>query len=321
MKTVLQLREPGLYCPEGDFYIDPWLPVDRAVITHAHADHAFPGSRHYLTTGPGAPLLRARLGPEAVIQPLPYGEALALGGVTLSFHPAGHILGSAQIRLETRGEVWVVSGDYKLAPDPTCPPFEPLRCHTFVTESTFALPIFRWPGEAETLDAIHDWWRANRTAGKTSILFAYPLGKAQRLLAALDPAIGPIAAHPSVERYNAIYRAHGIALPETVPNTPGALLLTPPSNNHRYPNASTAFVSGWMRIRGPRRRRSLDRGFVMSDHADWPALLRAIDSTGAETVWVAHGYRAPLVRWLQEHGRAALAVETRDQPTAEEADE
>ena len=317
--ALLELREPGLYCPAGDFYIDPWLPVDRAVITHAHSDHAFPGSLHYLTATPGEAILRARMGPDASIESLPYGAAKPIGDVTVSLHPAGHILGSAQVRLELQGEVWVVSGDYKLSPDPTCLPFEPLRCHTFVTESTFALPIFRWPDESETLAAINTWWRANRDAGKTSVLFAYPLGKAQRVLAGVDASIGPIAAHPAIERYNAIYRGQGIALPQTVPLAAGALLLTPPTATHRYPDSSTAFVSGWMRIRGTRRRRSLDRGFVFSDHADWAGLLRAIAETGAETIWATHGYRAPLVRWLQEHGRAAIAVDTHfEAPEVEE---
>lgn len=317
---MLELREAGLYCPAGDFYVDPWLPVERAIVTHAHSDHAFPGSRRYLTAAAGEVLLRARLGPDATIQPLPYGETLHLGGAKISLHPAGHILGSAQVRMEHRGEVWAVSGDYKLAPDPTCAPFEPLRCHTFVTESTFALPIFRWPDEADTLSAINAWWRANRDAGRTSVLFAYPLGKAQRVLAGIDASIGPICAHRSVERYNAIYRGQGIALPQTGPAAAGVLVVTPPTNTHRDADASTAFVSGWMRIRGTRRRRSLDRGFVMSDHADWPGLLRAIEETGAETVWVTHGYRAPLVRWLQEHGRAAVSVETRFE-AAEESEE
>ena len=317
-KNVIEVREPGLYCPAGDFYIDPWQPVDRAIITHAHSDHAFPGSRNYLTAADGGTILRARLGDEAAIQSIPYGETLRIGDVAVSLHPAGHILGSAQIRLERAGEVWVVSGDYKLAPDPTCAPFEPLRCHTFVTESTFALPIFRWPAPADTMDAIHSWWRANREAGRTSVLFAYPLGKAQRVLAALDPSIGPIAVHPSIERYNAIYRVEGVALPETTAAAPSALILAPPGATERYAKASTAFVSGWMRIRGPRRRRSLDRGFVMSDHADWNGLLSAIDAIGAETVWVTHGYRAPLVRWLEEHGRAAVSIDTHSEAQEDE---
>src|SRR5579872_5965471 len=180
--ALLDLRADALYCSAGDFYIDPWGAVDRAVVTHAHSDHARPGSRRYLTAGAGEALLRARLGPDVAIQSVAYGEALTLGDVRVSLHPAGHILGSAQVRIEHEGEVWVVSGDYKLAPDSTCAPFEPLRCHTFVTESTFGLPIFRWPAETEVVAAIHSWWRGNQAAGRASLLFAHALGKAQRML-------------------------------------------------------------------------------------------------------------------------------------------
>ena len=318
---LLELAPDGLYCPLGDFYVDPWGAVDRAVVTHAHSDHARPGSRAYLTASQGEALLRSRLGPEAIIQPLDYGEAVTLGDTQVSLHPAGHILGSAQVRIEHAGEVWVVSGDYKLAPDPTCSPFEPLPCHTFVTESTFGLPIFRWPAETEIRDALHAWWRANQEAGRASLLFAHPLGKAQRLLALLDPAIGPIYTHGAVEGFNQIYREQGIALAPTTPVDGGgpwarALMVAPPSAHgslweRRFSARSTAFASGWMRIRGTRRRRSLDRGFVFSDHADWAGLLRAIEATGAESVWVTHGYRAPMVRWLAERGLQALPVETR----------
>jgi putative mRNA 3-end processing factor len=318
---LLQLARDGLYCPLGDFYIDPWGAVNRAVVTHAHSDHASPGSRAYLTASPGQALLRARLGPDAAIQPLDYGAAVTLGDTRVSLHPAGHILGSAQVRIEHAGEVWVVSGDYKLAPDPTCAPFEPLLCHTFVTESTFGLPIFRWPAETEIRDALHAWWRANQEAGRASLLFAHPLGKAQRLLALIDPAIGPIFTHGAVEGFNRIYREQGIALAPTTPINGGvpwakALVVAPPSAHgsvweRRFGAASTAFASGWMRIRGTRRRRSLDRGFLFSDHADWSGLLRAIEATGAQSVWVTHGYRAPMVRWLTERGLQALSVETR----------
>ena len=308
---MLELRPEGLYCPAGDFYVDPWEPVHRAVITHAHSDHACPGSQSYLTATPGRELVRERV--DAAVQGADYGERQTLGDTIVSFHPAGHILGSAQVRIEHRGEVWVVSGDYKLAPDATCAAFEPIRCHTFVTESTFALPIFRWSAEAHTVAEIHDWWRANLAAGKTSVLFAYPLGKAQRVLAALDTSIGPLWAHDSVERYSRAYRAQGVAIPPQGTREGASLIVAHPGYDHRGPRVSTAMVSGWMRIRGPRRRQSLDRGFVLSDHADWPELLRAIDATNAETVWATHGFRAPLVRWLFEHGRQAVAVETRYQ--------
>jgi putative mRNA 3-end processing factor len=320
---VLQLSESGLYCPAGDFHIDPWGPVDRAVITHSHADHARPGSKRYLTAQPGERLLQMRLGDAAAIEGTPYGETVVWNGVRISLHPAGHILGSAQVRLERGGEVWVVSGDYKVEPDPTCAPFEPLRCHTFVTESTFGLPIYRWRPQAEVFDQIHYWWRRNQERGKASLLLAYALGKAQRVLAGLDPSIGPIYTHGAVEKVNTVYRAAGVALPETIHAvTAGerdwsrALILAPPQANgtpwiRRFGPVSTGFVSGWMRIRGARRRRSLDRGFVLSDHADWPALLDAIHATGAKSVGVTHGYRHPLARWLEDHGTAALPVETR----------
>ena len=314
--ALLEAQASGLYCPAGNFHIDPVLPVDRALITHAHSDHARPGSRAYLTALPGASLLRARIGDEVPIQAEAYGASIRIGEVSVTFHPAGHILGSSQIRIERDGEVWVVSGDYKLAADPTCLPFEPLRCHTFVTESTFGLPIFRWGDAARTVAEIQRWWNANRQAGRASILFAYPVGKAQRILSLLDAGAGPLVFHEPVERINALYRAQGIALPlpaETQDFSEALILAAPGAQGsawlRRFGPASTAFASGWMRIRGPRRRLSLDRGFVLSDHADWPALLQAIGQTEAETVWVTHGHIAPMVRWLQEHGKQAVAVE------------
>ena len=323
--ALLEAREAGLYCPAGDFHIDPVLPVDRALITHAHSDHARPGSRAYLTATAGEALLRARIGDEACIQSEAYGATIRLGEVSVSFHPAGHILGSSQIRMERAGDVWVVSGDYKLAPDPTCEAFEPIRCHTFVTESTFGLPIFRWGDAARTVAEIQQWWHANRQAGRASILFAYPVGKAQRILSLLDAGAGPLVFHEPVERVNTVYRAQGIPLPQASGNADysEALIVAAPGAQgsawlRRFAPASTAFASGWMRIRGPRRRLSLDRGFVISDHADWPALLQAIGQTGAETVWVTHGYIAPLVRWLEERGKQAVAVELAS-PATEEA--
>jgi putative mRNA 3-end processing factor len=320
---VLTVTEDGIYCSAGNFFIDPWGAVDRAVITHAHGDHARPGSDRYLTARPGEALLRARLGEGAAIESVGYGEPVAFEGVRLSLHPAGHILGSAQVRIEHRGEVWVVSGDYKAEPDPTCAPLEPLRCHTFVTESTFGLPIYRWRPESEIFDAIHAWWRSNREKGKASLLFAYALGKAQRVLAGLDPSIGPIYTHGTVERVTKIYRQQGVAMAPAihaisagVRDFAGSLILAPPEANgtpwiRRFGEISTGFASGWMRIRGARRRRWLDRGFVLSDHADWPALLDTIAATGAESVWVTHGYRSALVRWLEDKGLEARSVETR----------
>lgn len=322
---MLRITDRGLYCEAGDFHIDPWLPVDRAVITHAHGDHARWGSRSYLGSREGERVLRTRLGAGARIRTADWGEPVQINGVRISLHPAGHILGSAQVRVEHGGEVWVVSGDYKTEPDPTCTHFEPVRCHTFVTESTFGLPIYRWAPQAEVFAEVRAWWRANRDAGRASVLFGYALGKAQRLLAGvLGAEEGPIFTHGAVERLNQDYRESGIALPPTThagsasrsQDWRGALIVAPPSAAgstwlRRFGAASTAFASGWMRIRGARRRRSVDRGFVLSDHVDWPALLDAVDATGAERVWVTHGYREPVVRWLREHGLQAEAVASR----------
>jgi putative mRNA 3-end processing factor len=322
MTTLLRVTERGLYCDAGGFHVDPWRPVERAVLTHAHGDHARPGSASYLCTREGEGVTRARLGTDARIRAVEYGEAVEVEGVRVSLHPAGHVLGSAQVRVEHRGEVWVVSGDYKTDADPTCTPFEPVRCHTFVTESTFGLPVYRWPPAAEVFASIDAWWRRNRDEGRTSILFAYALGKAQRLLAGVDATIGPVLVHGAVERLNDAYHAAGVALPRAEnpvrggPGAGGALVVAPPSAHgtpwmRRFGAASTAVASGWMRVRGQRRRRGVDRGFVLSDHVDWPSLLAAIEATGAGRVWVTHGRREPVVRWLREHGLEATAVSSR----------
>jgi putative mRNA 3-end processing factor len=323
---LVVLRPEGLYCPAGDFHIDPWRPVERAVITHAHADHARPGHAHYLGSADGAGLLRARLGPVR-LQAVGWGEVVDHRGVRVSLHPAGHVLGSAQVRLEHRGRVWVVSGDYHAGTgaeaNPTCRAFEPQRCDCFVTESTFGLPVYRWAPQAATFAAIDDWWRRNADAGRPSLLLAYSLGKAQRVLAGVDPAIGPIVTHGAVEPINAAYRSAGVALPPTtvVAATPAreslrrALVLAPPSAHgsawaRRLGDFSDAFASGWMQLRGARRRHGVDRGFALSDHADWPGLQAAIAATGAERVIVTHGCEAVLVRWLREQGLQAESFRT-----------
>jgi putative mRNA 3-end processing factor len=310
----------GLFCPPGDFHIDPSRPVERAIVTHAHADHARWGSAVYLCHQASVPILRRRLG-DIAVQGVGYGEKVERSGVAVSLHPAGHILGSAQIRVEYRGEVWVASGDYKLEADGTCAAFEPLACDAFITESTFGLPIYRWRPQAELLEDINGWWRANAEAERASLLFAYGLGKAQRILRHLDASIGPIVCHGAVEPLNAIYRQAGVALPATVTVGDGldrkqlahALVLAPPSAANspwvrRFGAHSDAFASGWMQVRGNRRRRGVDRGFALSDHADWPGLLRAIDATGATRVLVTHGSVAPLVRFLKDNGKDARAI-------------
>lgn len=322
---LLTMTESGLFCSAGNFYIDPWQAVDRAVITHAHGDHARWGSKAYLGSTEGERVMRTRLGREARIQSLDYGEEVSLDGVKISLHPAGHILGSAQVRIEHRGEVWVVSGDYKTEPDPTCSNFEPVRCDTFVTESTFGLPIYRWPDQEEVFDSVGAWWRSNAEQGRASVLLGYALGKAQRLLAGLlGRESGPILTHGAVEKLTEDYRQSGVRLPKTryasafkeKADKAGALIVAPPSAAastwlRRFGQTSMGFASGWMRVRGTRRRRAVDRGFVLSDHVDWPSLLGAIDATGAERVWVTHGYREPVVRWLREHGLEAEAIASR----------
>ena len=335
---LLHPTEHGLYCAAGDFHVDPWRPVPRAVITHAHADHACWGCGRYLTSVEGRHVLRVRMGREAVIDAVEYGEGVGIGGVGVSLHPAGHILGSSQIRVEHRGEIWVVSGDYKTGPDATCRAFEPVRCHTFVTESTFGLPIYRWDSQETIFAQVNDWWRANRDAGRASLLYGYALGKSQRLLAGLDDAIGPIYTHGAVEKLNRAYRETGIPLPPTqyVGSAPrgfdwgGAMIVAPPSAlgtpwTRRFGAASSGFASGWMRIRGPRRRKGVDRGFVLSDHVDWESLMGAIADTRATRVLVTHGYSAIVVRWLLGRGLDAAVLATQyvgepDAPPESEAD-
>jgi putative mRNA 3-end processing factor len=324
MDLIVQ-RPEGLYCPAGDFYIDPWRPVARAVITHAHGDHARMGHGHYLAHEKSAGVLRARLG-DITLQTLRYGERLDHHGVRLSLHPAGHVLGSSQVRLEQGGQVWVASGDYFVSGvddhNPTCEPFEPVPCHCFITESTFGLPIYRWRPQQEVYADINAWWRQNAAQGRASLLMGYSFGKAQRLLAGVDPAIGPIVTHGAVDPLNEAYRAEGVRLPPThrvdaldKAALAQALVIAPPAVQgsawaRRFGDASDAFASGWMQLRGARRRRAVDRGFVLSDHADWPGLQRAIRATGASRVIVTHGYEAVMVRWLQEQGLQAEAFET-----------
>jgi putative mRNA 3-end processing factor len=326
---LLTETSSGLWCAAGRFHIDPWEPVDRAVITHAHGDHARPGSTAYLCAEPSATLLRHRLGPEAVIESAPYGEVLAIGEVRLSFHPAGHVLGSAQIRIESGDGVWVVAGDYKRAPDPTCAPFEPIRCDTFITESTFGLPIYRWDPTHTVIDDIATWWSANGNGGRTSVLFCYTIGKAQRLLAELMRVTDrPVYVHGMMLGMIDAYRESGVAMLPSAPvierargtrsagrSFAGELVLAPLSARgtpwmRRLGDVSDGFASGLMRVRGVRRQRGFDRGFVLSDHADWPALLQTVAETGATRVLATHGYAEPLARYLGERGLDSGIIRT-----------
>jgi putative mRNA 3-end processing factor len=326
---VIVETSAGLFCEAGGFYIDPWLPVDRAVITHAHSDHARPGSAAYLCAAGSEGLLRRRL-PDAHVEAVPYGRRVRIGDVDVSFHPAGHILGSAQVRMERRGEVWVASGDYKRAADPTCAPFEPVRCHTFITEATFALPIYSWDAPSMVVDEIVGWWHRNRAEERPSVLFCYVLGKAQRVLAELrDHVNEPVHLHGAMWALTETYRNAGIAMApaERIGEDmrgkalARSLVLAPLSARgtpwmRRLPNASQAFASGLMRVRGVRRQRAFDRGFVLSDHADWRALLSTIDETGASRVLVTHGWSDALARYLGE----TRGIETRTLKTAFEGE-
>ncbi len=338
MAELIIRRPEGLYCPDGDFFIDPWRPVERAVITHAHADHARTGHRHYFAHRDAEGVMRARLG-DISIEGVEYGTQASIGRARVSLHPAGHVLGSAQVRVEVAGEVWVASGDYFVAGDRdggdanrTCTAFEPVRCDTFITESTFGLPIYRWQADAQIFAGIDAWWEGNRREGRASLLLGYSFGKAQRLLAGVDPSIGPIFVHPAVERMTQAYRDAGVALPAATPlaadvdrrSMQGALVIAPPAVlgsawARRLGEHGDAFASGWMRLRGARRRRGVDRGFVLSDHADWPGLGRAIRATGASRVIVTHGYEDAMVRWLGEQGLQASRFDTEYGDSAAEA--
>jgi putative mRNA 3-end processing factor len=319
---LLQWTPAGLYCAAGDFHIDPARKVERAVITHAHSDHARTGSSAYLCAEPGRDLLAARVGASARIETLPYGRELRIGAVRLSLHPAGHILGSAQVRVAGADGVWVVTGDYNANhANPTCAPFAALRCDVLVTESTFALPVYRWPDPAEVFAAINAWWQRNQTLGLTSVLPAYPLGKTQRLLAGIDPSIGPIAVHGGARPLLDLYAAAGVDLPPTLPLTADSVRalrgrgLLIHSSMAAEPAAFAALgpcahgqASGWMLPRAARRRPGAGAGFVLSDHSDWDGLLQTVRSSGAARILVQHGAAACFARHLCEQGLAAAVL-------------
>ena len=313
-QPLIKWTNRGLYCEKGDFYIDPCRRVDRALITHAHSDHARVGMKSYLTADAGVGILKERIGFDSSISGIPFGKHQRIGDVIVSFHPAGHLLGSAQIRVEHRGEVWVVTGDYKITHDISCEAFEPVRCHNLITEATFALPVYSWLDSQLVFEQINQWWLNNQSEGRCSVLFAYALGKAQRLLCGVDPSIGPIGVHGAVEKMLPYYRKAGRAIPEGIfkanaeskEKLKGVGLIIAPGSVQNTPwlrkfaPYSLAFASGWMAIRGARRRRALDRGFVISDHVDWKGILNTVENTGAECVGVIHGYADALVRWLRE---------------------
>ncbi len=319
---MLEFTDKGIYCPRADIYIDPWKPVQRALITHGHSDHSRWGSQYYLCTRLAKPVIRHRLGP-VNLETVEYGEVRTINGVDFSFHPAGHIVGSAQIRVAYKGEVWVASGDYKLEDDGISGAFEPVRCHTFITESTFGLPVYRWKPQKDISAEINQWWKDNQAQDKISIITAYALGKAQRILTSIDPSIGPVFTHGAIENINEIIRAQGIKLPPTRRITPenrskgyaGGLIIAPPSVIgslwlRQFKQSSLGIASGWMAVRGSRRRRNADRGFVLSDHADWNGLNEAVRATGASRIIATHGYSDIFSQWLRQQGFEAGAEKT-----------
>ena len=321
---MIERTQEGLYCRAADAWVDPWRPVPRALITHAHADHARPGCGEYWAVASSEGVLRQRLGQDISLHPVQYGVEHWLGQCRVSFHSAGHVLGSAQIRLEVDGEVWVVSGDYKRDADPSCEPFEPVPCDVLITEATFGLPIYRWQTGTEIAEEIRAWWQGDRQ--RPSLLFCYAFGKAQRLMAELN-AIGvddEVLLHGAVETVTRHYRAAAVPMTPSRPvsdlprsdTLAGRLVLAPPSAHRsswmrRFRSPQTGFASGWMAVRGARRRRGYERGFVLSDHADWPGLIQTVRQSGARKVYVTHGQSDVLARYLREiEGIEAEPLET-----------
>ncbi|RRQ49675.1 ligase-associated DNA damage response exonuclease [Maribacter algicola] len=318
---LLQFTDKGIYCDKADVYLDPWRPVNKAIITHGHADHSRWGNKEYITHHKNIPIITHRLGTIKTTG-FEWGETFFINNVKFSLHPAGHIIGASQVRVEHNGEVWVFTGDYKTEDDGISTPYEPIRCHTFITECTFGLPAFKWLPQQEVLKDINDWWLENKKEGKTSILFGYSLGKAQRLLKYLETDIGTIFTHGAIENMTEVLRPM-VSFPPTKLVTKettkkellGNIVLAPPSAHgstwiRKMVPYVTASASGWMTFRGARRRRAIDKGFVLSDHCDWQGLLSSIEATGAEKVICTHGYSDIFSRYLREHGYDARTEAT-----------
>jgi putative mRNA 3-end processing factor len=320
--ALITFSNKGIYCKQGGFYIDPWRPVDLAITTHGHADHVKWGNKAYLCHELTKPILNQRLGPDLTIETLPYHKEITINGVKVSLFPAGHVIGSAQVRLEYKGEICVVSGDYKTEYDGISTAFEPVKCHTFVSESTFGLPIYKWQPQEVIFSQIKDWISGNHDHNKTSVLVAYSLGKAQRLIKGLS-GYTDIYVHNSIANLNEGFIKAGVDLPETIRINPeikkeqlqkGIMIVPPALADGRWikslQNPATGICSGWMQVRAGRRWRSADAGFALSDHADWPGLLSAVKATGAEKVFVTHGYIATFSKYLNEIGIDAEEVKT-----------
>ncbi|QXP51408.1 ligase-associated DNA damage response exonuclease [Cellulophaga sp. HaHa_2_1] len=327
---LLQFTDKGIYCSVAKVYLDPWKPVDKAIITHGHADHSRYGHKSYITHHRNVPIISHRLG-EINVSGVAWGQTFTINNVKFSLHPAGHIIGSSQIRVEHKGEVWVFTGDYKTENDGISTPYEVVKCDSFITECTFGLPAFKWTPQDEVMDSINNWWLENQAEGKTSILFGYSLGKAQRLLKYLNPDIGKIYTHGAIENMTEVLRPL-VDFPATTLITKetkkqdllGNMVLAPPSAHgstwiKKMVPYVTGSASGWMTFRGARRRRAIDKGFVLSDHCDWTGLLESIKATGAEKVICTHGYSDIFSGYLREQGYDARTEETQygEEETAE----
>lgn len=320
--ALIDFTNKGLYCSAGDFYIDPWKPVSKAVITHGHSDHARWGSGSYLCHTHTVPILKLRLG-EGNYQGIAWGEHILINGVHVSLYPAGHIIGSSQVRVEYNGEVWVFTGDFKIEDDGLSGTFEPVKCNTFITESTFGLPIYKWKKQAIIYEDIRNWVRANQQADKASVIIAYSLGKAQRVIEAVSAVTEDIYVHGAVWNVQQTLRAAGHQLQavkkvdaEVSKTAYRKAVIVAPSGAEsspwikRFSPYSLAICSGWMQVRGNARRKNADRGFVLSDHADWEGLLQAVKATGAEKVFVTHGFQSAFSKYLDENGIPAAEVKT-----------
>lgn len=326
MAMLIEFTDKGLYCPAGDFYIDPWKPVPKAVITHGHSDHARWGSKAYLCHKATKPILQLRLGDNAY-EVLKWNEPVHMNGVAVTLFPAGHIIGSSQVRVEHKGETWVVSGDYKTENDNISGSFEPVSCNTFITESTFGLPIYRWKPQADIYNDIASWIIKNQNAGKSSVLIAYSLGKAQRVMQAVKKVTSVVYAHGAVFNMHETLKNAGLLQQDAYPEVRrvtadmsndtfrNAVIIAPPSAEsspwmRKFVPYSLGVCSGWMQVRGNQRRKNADAGFVLSDHCDWKGLLASVEATGAQKVFVTHGFQSAFSRYLNEAGIESADVKT-----------
>ena len=319
--SLITYTKNGLYCPRAQVYIDPHKKVDNAMITHGHGDHAKWGHRYYVCAQSSVNILKHRLGHSISIRGMGYGASMSINGVKFSFHPAGHILGSAQIRIEYKGEIWVISGDYKLEDDGISTPFESIKCHHFITECTFGMPKYKWPDQKEIISDINGWWAHNANQDRPSVIAAYALGKAQRILYNIDNTIGPIYTFEGIEKMNAVYRIEGVNLPSTrslnrkskITNLKKALVVVPPRMlkkgvKNTIEDCSIGVASGWMIDENRIIEKGGDEGFVLSDHCDWDGLNTAIKETGATHVYTMHGYTESFTEWLNDQGYFSKSV-------------